>query len=130
MLSQGCDAHNGAPRMGWRIHGCRRENRSRPPIEERRTVDPAISSERTGVTLERAMPVQLRADLVAIDACPAELSFLNAAAEALNSSADVGQALERTLALVVDLLGLQTGWVWLLDPETQHFYLAAAQNLP
>jgi two-component system NarL family sensor kinase len=42
----------------------------------------------------------------------------------------VRQALERTLALVADLLGLRTGWVWLLDPETQQFYLAAAQNLP
>jgi two-component system NarL family sensor kinase len=59
-----------------------------------------------------------------------ELAILNAIAEALNSSADVRQALERTLALVADLLGLQTGWVWLIDPETDHFYLAAAQNLP
>jgi two-component system NarL family sensor kinase len=59
-----------------------------------------------------------------------ELAILNAIAEALNSSADVRQALERTLALVAELLGLKTGWVWLLDPETNHFYLAAAQNLP
>jgi two-component system NarL family sensor kinase len=59
-----------------------------------------------------------------------ELAILNAIAEALNSATDVGQALEHTLALVADLLGLQTGWVWLLDPETAQFYLAAAQNLP
>lgn len=59
-----------------------------------------------------------------------EREVLNAIAEALNSSIDVQQALERTLALVVELLGLQTGWVWLLDPETEQFYLAAAQNLP
>ena len=59
-----------------------------------------------------------------------ELAILNAIAEALNSSADSQQALERTLGLVADLLGLQTGWVWLLDPETRQFYLAAAQNLP
>ncbi|HEV8638465.1 MAG TPA: GAF domain-containing sensor histidine kinase [Chloroflexota bacterium] len=59
-----------------------------------------------------------------------ELAVLNAIAEALNSSADVRPALERTLALVADLLGLRTGWVWLLDPETEQFYLAAAQNLP
>jgi two-component system, NarL family, sensor kinase len=59
-----------------------------------------------------------------------ELAILTALAEALNSSADVRQALERTLALVADLLGVQTGWVWLLDPETGQFYLAAAQNLP
>src|SRR5262245_17256960 len=59
-----------------------------------------------------------------------ELAILNAIAEALNSSADVRPALERTLALVADLLGLRTGWVWLLDPGTEQFYLAAAQNLP
>ncbi len=59
-----------------------------------------------------------------------ELRILNAVAEALNSALDVREALERTLALVADLLGLETGWVWLLDPETHHFYSAAAQHLP
>lgn len=59
-----------------------------------------------------------------------ELSILNAVAEALNSAPDVSQALQRTLALVADLLGLQTGWVWLRDPETNRFYSAAVQNLP
>jgi two-component system, NarL family, sensor kinase len=59
-----------------------------------------------------------------------ELTILNAISEALNSSADVRQALERTLGLVADLLGLRTGWVWLLDPETTQFYVAAARNLP
>ncbi len=59
-----------------------------------------------------------------------ELAILYAIAEALNRSTDVQQALAQTLALVADLLGLQTGWVWLLDPETAQFYLAAAQNLP
>ena len=59
-----------------------------------------------------------------------ELSILNRIAEALNSAPDVQQALERTLALVADLLGLRTGWVWLLDPETGQFYSAAVRNLP
>jgi two-component system, NarL family, sensor kinase len=59
-----------------------------------------------------------------------ELSVLNAIAEALNGSVDVQQALERTLGLVADLLGLRTGWVWLIDPESGHFYSAAVQNLP
>src|SRR5207302_6482916 len=61
---------------------------------------------------------------------PDELRVLNAVAEALNSSPDVRQALERTLTLVASLLGLRTGWVWLLDPETQQFYSAAVQHLP
>jgi two-component system NarL family sensor kinase len=59
-----------------------------------------------------------------------ELGILNAVAEALNSSPDVRQALERTLTLVADLLGLRTGWVWLLDQETHRFYSAAERELP
>lgn len=61
---------------------------------------------------------------------PDELQVLNAIAEALNRSSDVQQALERTLSLVTKLLGLRTGWVWLLDPDTQQFYSAAVQHLP
>jgi two-component system, NarL family, sensor kinase len=60
----------------------------------------------------------------------ASLRIVKAVAEALNSSPDVRQALERTLSLVADLLGLRTGWVWLMDPETRHFYAAAEQELP
>src|SRR5438552_14316945 len=59
-----------------------------------------------------------------------ELRILNAIAEALNSSPDVQQALERTLGLVAELLGLHTGWVWLRDGDTGQFYNAAARNLP
>jgi two-component system NarL family sensor kinase len=58
------------------------------------------------------------------------LRILNAIAEALNRAPDVQQALHRTLALVAELLGLETGWVWLLDPETDEFFSASAQNLP
>ena len=61
---------------------------------------------------------------------PRELAILNAVAAALNSSTDVRQALEQTLALVADLLGLHTGWVWLLDQETHHFYSAAVREMP
>ena len=59
-----------------------------------------------------------------------ELEIVGAVAEALNSSPSVQAALERTLELVTGLLGLQTGWVWLTDPETGHMYSAAARNLP
>jgi two-component system NarL family sensor kinase len=61
---------------------------------------------------------------------PRELGILNAVAEALNSAPDVEQALTRTLALTTELMGLPTGWVWLRDPDSGQFYLAAAQNLP
>src|ERR687890_75159 len=59
-----------------------------------------------------------------------ESVLLNAVAEALHGSTDVQQALARTLGLVAGLLGLRTGWVWLVDPETDQFYVAAAQRLP
>jgi two-component system NarL family sensor kinase len=59
-----------------------------------------------------------------------ELEIVGAVAEALNSSPGVQQALERTLELVTGLLGLQTGWVWLVDPESDHMYNAASLNLP
>src|SRR2546430_17381561 len=59
-----------------------------------------------------------------------ELEIVGAIAEALNSAPTVQRALDRTLELVTDLLGLQTGWVWLVDPETRHMYSAAARNLP
>jgi two-component system NarL family sensor kinase len=55
---------------------------------------------------------------------------LKAVAEALNSSPDVRQALERTLTLVAELLGLRTGWVWLIDQDTRRFYSAAERELP
>lgn len=58
-----------------------------------------------------------------------ELSILNAIAEALNRQVDLSQALTTTLAQLVDLFDLKTGWVWLLD-EAGESYLAAAQNLP
>jgi len=59
-----------------------------------------------------------------------ELEILNKIAEALNATNDMRRALERTLALALDLLGLRSGWVWLLDPETNQFFSAAAYNLP
>jgi two-component system NarL family sensor kinase len=60
----------------------------------------------------------------------ASLGIVNAVAEALNSSPDVRQALEHTLSLVADMLGLRTGWVWLLDQETKRFYAAVERELP
>jgi two-component system NarL family sensor kinase len=62
--------------------------------------------------------------------CPREVALLNAVAEELNSSLNLPQALERTLALIGDFLALPTGWVWLQDPDTRQFYLAASRNLP
>jgi two-component system NarL family sensor kinase len=59
-----------------------------------------------------------------------ELSILNAIAEALNREVDLSQALQTALAQAAELLGLRTGWVWLLREESGDSYLAASQNLP
>jgi len=59
-----------------------------------------------------------------------ELSILNTVAQALNREVDLSKALHTALAHVAELLGLRTGWVWLLREESGEAYLAAAQNLP
>jgi two-component system NarL family sensor kinase len=59
-----------------------------------------------------------------------ELEVVAAIAEALNSAPTVQLALERTLEVIAAELKLDTGWVWLVDPETGHVYSAAARNLP
>ncbi len=59
-----------------------------------------------------------------------ELSILNSIAGALNREIDLNQALQTTLSQVAELLGLETGWIWLLREESEASYLAAAQNLP
>ena len=59
-----------------------------------------------------------------------ELSVLNAIARELNRSVNLGEALEFTLAQVAELLGLRTGWIWLMNEDPSEPYLAAAQNLP
>jgi two-component system, NarL family, sensor kinase len=58
------------------------------------------------------------------------VGMVAAVAEALNSTADLRQALTRTLALTSEALDLRTGWVWLRDPDSARFYSAATLNLP
>jgi two-component system NarL family sensor kinase len=59
-----------------------------------------------------------------------ELSILNAIASALNASVDLDETLSVALSHVAQLLGLRTGWVFLLDEERGEPYLAWSQNLP
>jgi two-component system NarL family sensor kinase len=58
-----------------------------------------------------------------------ELSILNTIAADLNREVDLARALEITLRHVVELCGLRTGWVWLLDTAGEAM-LAASCNLP
>src|SRR5215208_4125000 len=59
-----------------------------------------------------------------------ELSVLNEIARELNRSVNLGEALGFTLAQVAELLGLRTGWIWLMSEDSSEPYLAAVQNLP
>jgi len=73
----------------------------------------------------RAIPSKTRP---AASAAP-ELPTLTALAQALSGPADLAESLEAALATVADVLGLETGWVWLLD-ESGEARLAAARALP
>ena len=58
-----------------------------------------------------------------------ELFILNHIAETLNRTTDIQVALDETLASVVELMGLQTGWIFLLD-DTGKLRTAAYHDLP
>ncbi len=58
------------------------------------------------------------------------LRVLKEVAEALNRAPTEQRAAGEALRRMADLLGVETGWVWLLDPATHRFYSAAAQSLP
>jgi two-component system, NarL family, sensor kinase len=58
------------------------------------------------------------------------LKVLKAVAEALNRAPTEQRAAAEALSRMADLLGLETGWVWLHDPASARFYSAAVQGLP
>jgi two-component system NarL family sensor kinase len=58
------------------------------------------------------------------------LRVLKEVAEALNRAPTVERAAADALSCMAELLGVETGWVWLLDPASDQFYSAAAQSLP
>ena len=66
----------------------------------------------------------------------AKLTTLNRIAEALNHAVDVRGVLDGALADLVELLGLETAWVFLRDPAAEDrrfgsgYVLAAHHNLP
>ena len=64
------------------------------------------------------------------------LKTLNKIIERLNSSVDVKEVLQSSLADVVALLGLETGWIFLIDDQAQEpwegegYTMAAYHNMP
>jgi sigma-B regulation protein RsbU (phosphoserine phosphatase) len=59
----------------------------------------------------------------------AELTTLNALAQTLNKALDMREALDNALSHIVELMGLSTGWIFLLD-EGGVYRLAARHQLP
>ncbi|NJK79134.1 MAG: SpoIIE family protein phosphatase [Chloroflexaceae bacterium] len=59
----------------------------------------------------------------------AELTTLNALAHTLNKAADLRDVLEGSLEHILELMELQTGWIFMYD-EGETFTLAARHNLP
>jgi two-component system NarL family sensor kinase len=58
-----------------------------------------------------------------------DVALFDAIATALTAT-DLQTALEAALREIVHALELAAGWIWILDPETERFYLAAAYELP
>src|SRR5919199_5157213 len=59
-----------------------------------------------------------------------ELATLTALAQALSRPASLAESLDAALATIADALKLETGWVWLLDDDSDEPRLAAARALP
>jgi sigma-B regulation protein RsbU (phosphoserine phosphatase) len=58
-----------------------------------------------------------------------ELTTLNTLAQTLNKALDLREALDSALVHIVELMGLNTGWIFLKN-EADQYYLAARHNLP
>jgi sigma-B regulation protein RsbU (phosphoserine phosphatase) len=58
-----------------------------------------------------------------------ELTTLNALAQTLNRALDLREALDDALAQIIELMQLQTGWIFLFN-ESHDFWLAARHELP
>ncbi len=59
-----------------------------------------------------------------------ELTALTALAQALSQPVSLEVSLDAALGTVAEFLGLETGWVWLLDEASDEPRLAAARSLP
>jgi two-component system NarL family sensor kinase len=57
-------------------------------------------------------------------------SHLYEIASHLNKEYSLPSALRISLKKTVELLELETGWIWLAEPDNQSVYLAASHNLP
>ncbi len=59
-----------------------------------------------------------------------ELEILNTIATLLNREVELTKALSITLQHSIELMNLETGWIWLFHPASNSVFLAASHNLP
>lgn len=57
-------------------------------------------------------------------------SHLYEIASHLNREFSLPSALRKSLEKTVEILGVETGWLWLTEPDNKSVYLAASYNLP
>lgn len=59
-----------------------------------------------------------------------QMAIFRSIAEVLNRSFTLREALDGALHRIVDLMDIETGWIFLLEPDAGQFRLAADVNLP
>lgn len=59
-----------------------------------------------------------------------QMTIFRSIAEVLNRSFTLREALDGALHRIIELMDVETGWIFLLDPDTNQFRLAADANLP
>lgn len=59
-----------------------------------------------------------------------DLTVINLISETLSSSIDLGEILENTLAKVLQVINVETGWIFLLNEETRILKCAYSYGLP
>ncbi len=59
-----------------------------------------------------------------------ELTLLTHISQALNRTTEIDSALQLILNESAEYFSLETGWIWLLHPQNDEHFLAAAVNLP
>ncbi len=96
--------------------------REMKPIRDAQQVLTVVGKQ-MGIAVERARLFQQTEKQVK------ELQVLQAVSNALNRSANIQEALERSLEAVVTAMGLPSGWVVLMD-GIQGIRIAASYNLP
>lgn len=57
-------------------------------------------------------------------------SHLYEIASHLNKEFSLNSALRKSLEKTVEILGIETGWIWLTEPDNKSVYIAASYNLP